>query len=103
MRKFNHIDTAYARGYNDEILLTVFYLMDKRIVIIFSLIIFALSGFASINFRAQIAQENVKKNVSTTISGSFVDSGPRTEACPLNGELYSKEQKDDGKVEDHLV
>ncbi len=68
--------------------------MDKRIVIIFAFIIYGLSGFASHKFfSAQTVTETAKKNVPSTIEGSFIDSGPRTEECPLNGELYSKEQK----------
>lgn len=68
--------------------------MDKRIVIIFAFIIYGLSGFASYKyFSAQTLKETAKKAVPSTIEGSFIDSGPRTEECPLNGELYSKEQK----------
>ncbi len=68
--------------------------MDKRIVIILGLIIYTLSGFASYKyFSAQTVKESTKKIVTSTIDGSFVDSGPRTEECPLNGELYSKEQQ----------
>lgn len=68
--------------------------MDKRIVILFAFIIYVLSGFASYKyFSAQTTKVTAKKNVPASIDGSFVDSGPRTEECPLNGQLYSKEQK----------
>ena len=70
--------------------------MQKKLTIILSIIILFLSGSLTyflvskgkINFLANYNKPNVAQN------GVGVVEGPKTEACPLNGKLYAKGQKD---------
>lgn len=67
--------------------------MDKKIAIAFGLVIYLLSGFASYKyFSAQtVTKINYKAPVNET--GEVVDNEPKTQECPLNGQLYSKNQE----------
>jgi hypothetical protein len=67
--------------------------MNKNIIIIAGVLVYLLSAAGSYAFfssRANLA-DNLNPTYGTEEEGK--DTAPRTEACPLNGELYSKEQK----------
>ena len=91
----NHIDTIYARGYNDEILLTFTNNMNKNIAIGIGIFIYILSSISAYTyFNAQQTQVDTSNyDVPVNTDGSVVNGGPLTEACPLNGQLYSEAQK----------
>ncbi|OGK13379.1 hypothetical protein A3A93_03425 [Candidatus Roizmanbacteria bacterium RIFCSPLOWO2_01_FULL_38_12] len=68
--------------------------MDKKVVIIFAVVIYLLSAFASYSyFSASSVSTSKYEEPVTEAGGSTVDGGPKTEPCPMNGQLYSKEQK----------
>ena len=68
--------------------------MDKKIVIIFGVVIYLLSGFASYSYFSKntVSTSNYEEPVVED-GASTVNGGPKTEACPMNGQLYSKAQK----------
>ena len=68
--------------------------MDKKIAIGLGVLIYILSGFASYKyFNAQAINTASYEAPTVSEDGTIVDTGPKTEACPLNGKMYSKNQK----------
>jgi hypothetical protein len=69
---------------------------NKIISIILVLVIYFVFAGASYLFFSENAGSNVKvaaPTVATSGQLSFDNALPKTEACPMNGELYSKQQK----------
>lgn len=65
--------------------------MDKKIAIILGVVVYALSGFASYQyFSANSVNLSDYEAPTVDENGNVVDTGPKTEPCPLNGKLYSK-------------
>ena len=65
--------------------------MDKKIVIALGIVVYLLSAFASFQyFSANGVNLSGYEAPVYDEEGNVVDSGPKTEACPLNGQLYSK-------------
>lgn len=62
------------------------------------IIIFLIfTGTSYIYFSGNSAASNIKTQASTTVSSGklvFDNTLPKTEECPMNGTLYSKQQKD---------
>jgi len=68
--------------------------MDKKILIALGVVIYALSTFASYSFfSAQAAVDKTAYDMPVSEDGSVENGGPKTEPCPLNGQLYSKAQQ----------
>lgn len=71
--------------------------MSKKIIIIFSILFFILSAGLSYylfsNSGAGLISK-YSKPVQLQNGENVIEEGPKTEACPLNGKLYSKGQKD---------
>ncbi len=70
-------------------------MVSKKIVIIFSVLIFALSVFASTYYFS--SSLTVKTATSTNNLAPTVDPEslePKTEECPINGQLMTKKQKE---------
>ena len=68
--------------------------MDKKIAIILGVVIYLLTAFASYSyFNASAVDQSAYKAPTVDKNGNVVDTGPKTEPCPLNGQLYSKAQK----------
>jgi len=63
-------------------------------LIILGVVIYALSTFASYSyFNAQASTKKVAYEAPVGEDGSAQDGAPKTEPCPLNGQLYSEEQR----------
>lgn len=68
--------------------------MDRKIAIILGVVVYLLSGFASYQyFSANEINQTGYDAPTYDDEGNIVDTGPKTEACPLNGALYSKAAK----------
>ncbi|PIZ64216.1 hypothetical protein CO051_04700 [Candidatus Roizmanbacteria bacterium CG_4_9_14_0_2_um_filter_39_13] len=68
--------------------------MDKKILIVLGVIVYALTTFASYSFfSAQTSTKKVSYDVPTGGNTTDEDGAPKTEPCPLNGKLYSEAQK----------
>lgn len=68
--------------------------MDKKILIILGVVIYGLSTFASYSFfNAQASSNKLAYEAPVGEDGSEQDGGPKTEPCPINGQLYSEAQK----------
>lgn len=68
--------------------------MDKKILIILGVVIYGLSTFASYSFfNAQASSNKLAYEAPVGEDGSEQDGAPKTEQCPLNGQLYSEEQR----------
>jgi len=68
--------------------------MDKKTLIILGGVIYALSTFASYSyFNAQASTKKVAYEAPVGEDGSEQDGAPKTEPCPLNGQLYSEAQR----------
>lgn len=68
--------------------------MDKKIVVGLGIVIYALTSFASYSFFSANAN-TASSSYEAPQNGDDAEEStePKTEACPLNGELYSKTQK----------
>ncbi|HRN69765.1 MAG TPA: DUF3048 domain-containing protein [Candidatus Woesebacteria bacterium] len=65
--------------------------MDKKIVITLSIVVYLLSAFASFQyFSANGVNLSNYEAPEYDEDGNLVDTGPKTEECPLNGAMYSK-------------
>src|SRR3989344_4848481 len=69
--------------------------MTKKLTVIFAILIFLVSGLASYwFFSSKIATSPQEYEEIVSEDGvTVLDGGPKTEACPLNGQPYSKAQK----------
>lgn len=68
--------------------------MDKKIAIGLGVLIYILTGFASYKyFNATSVNTAGYEAPTVNEDGTIVDNSPKTEPCPLNGKLYSKNQK----------
>lgn len=70
--------------------------MTKKLAVVFSILIFVVSGLASYWFfsgKAATSKEEYEEIVSEETGATVLNGGPKTEACPLNGQLYSKAQR----------
>jgi hypothetical protein len=65
--------------------------MDKKIVIALGIVVYLLSAFASFQyFSANGVNLSGYEAPVYDEEGNVVDTGPKTEPCPLNGQKYSK-------------
>lgn len=72
---------------------------NKQTFIVIGLIIgiYVIATGVSYALFSRIATKPVKQSIAPTVSNGnlkFDDSLPKTEACPLNGAFYSREQRD---------
>src|SRR3989344_6778160 len=67
--------------------------MNKNIIIIAGAIVYLLSAVGSYAFFSSRANLTSSQKPTYGSEEEVEDMSPRTEACPLNGELYSKEAK----------
>ena len=67
--------------------------MNKNIIIIAGAIVYLLSAVGSYAFFSSQANLTSSQKPTYGSEEEVEDISPRTEACPLNGELYSKEAK----------
>ncbi len=75
--------------------------MNKIVVIILSLIIYGITAATSYTFFSKSAQGSALLSGNTATPKKtndfkqlvFDDSGPKTEACPINGAMYAKPQR----------
>ena len=71
---------------------------NKLLSILLILVIYAICASTSYVFFSEAASGSNEKDSSTAAGASdsltFDSDFPKTEACPLNGELYSRQQKD---------
>ena|SRR3989344_5469884 len=67
--------------------------MNKNIIIIAGAIVYLLSAVGSYAFFSSRANLTSSQKPTYGSEEEVEDISPRTEACPLNGELYSKEAK----------
>lgn len=65
--------------------------MDKKIAIILGIVVYLLSAFASFQYLSAngVNLSGYEPPVYDE-EGNLVDTGPKTEECPLNGAMYSK-------------
>src|SRR3989338_6254615 len=75
-------------------------MLTQKKVFIFALVFFVLSAFASYSYfsvtsAGQVDQSSYKNPASDNIvtSSDIAPNDPKTEECPLNGQLYSKAQR----------
>lgn len=73
-------------------------MISKRVALIVTFLVFLFSGFASYSIFSGNVDQKFLSPLSnykppTNGNGQTVDNEPKTEPCPLNGELYSKTQK----------
>lgn len=65
--------------------------MDKKIAIVLGVVVYLLSAFASYQyFSANGVNLSGYEPPVYDEDGNLVDTGPKTEPCPLNGQLHSK-------------
>ncbi len=70
----------------------LFLIISSISYVSFSKLLPAVSGLLDPSGKSQTEDEAANARVNDT--GSFVYEGPKTEACPLNGALYTKEEKE---------
>ncbi|OGK58238.1 hypothetical protein A3H86_02535 [Candidatus Roizmanbacteria bacterium RIFCSPLOWO2_02_FULL_41_9] len=75
-------------------------MLTQKKVFIFALVFFVLSAFASYSYfsvtsAGQVDQSSYKNPASDNMvtSSDIAPNDPKTEECPLNGQLYSKAQR----------
>jgi hypothetical protein len=71
---------------------------NKLIVVVTAIVLFGLSAFASYLFFTKASPQIVSTPLPAPSTGSngqlaFDNTLPKTEACPINGVLYSKQQE----------
>ncbi len=67
--------------------------MSKKIILLVSSALFLFTGILSFSM---FADRSIASIISSSRSGTDAEqspTGPKTEACPLNGKLFSKQQK----------
>jgi hypothetical protein len=69
---------------------------SKGVIILAAVLYIAAAGASYYYFSGNIVNQGNYKSPSSTISketGTTVDTGPKTEECPMNGAMYSKAQR----------
>lgn len=71
---------------------------NKKVILVIGFVVFLLTAYISKNFfggaGSLLRSPLSKYKTPTSNSTPGVDTGPKTEACPINGQLYSKNQRD---------
>ncbi|PIQ73431.1 hypothetical protein COV58_02465 [Candidatus Roizmanbacteria bacterium CG11_big_fil_rev_8_21_14_0_20_36_8] len=72
--------------------------MDKKTLIALGVLVYLISSFSSyVVFQARAASDS-SYSAPVYENGELVDNDPKTEPCPLNGQLYSKSQREKWKL-----
>lgn len=69
-------------------------MVSKKVIFIFAIVVYLLSSFAAYSYFAKNSvNTSAYKKPVIDANGEVVDNDPKTEECPLNGQMFSKNQK----------